>query len=91
MKVYYEFRTHDDFTVKPVWLELVEASYAIDAFVQGLLQKLAIDPLADAHFTMRDGLLRYDNHIWIGQDEKLQQKIISTFHASSVGATQGFL
>jgi hypothetical protein len=53
-------------TIKPVWLELVEASYSNDSFVQGLLQKLAVDPLVDPHYTLCDGLLCYDNRIRIG-------------------------
>jgi hypothetical protein len=77
-------------TVKPLWLEQVEASYANDTHAQTLLQKLSLDPLAEPHYSFRDGLLRYDNKIWIGPDVHLQEQIIAAFHSSPVGGHSGF-
>jgi hypothetical protein len=76
--------------VKPLWLELVKASYANDTHAQTLLQKLSLDPLAEPHYSFRDGLLRYDNRIWIGPDVHLQEQIIAAFHSSPVGGHSGF-
>ena len=69
-------------TIQPLWLDLVLSSYTADAFVQGLLTKLALDPKADAHYTLDNGLLRYDGRIWVGVDDQLQQKLVSAFHDS---------
>lgn len=57
--------------MKPVWLERVANSYAQDQFVQQKMQKLALDPTADAQFKLVDGLLRYQGRIWIGADPDL--------------------
>jgi hypothetical protein len=59
-------------TIKPSWLELVENSYLSDTFVQDMIQKLVLDPLAEPHYSWWNGLLCYANHIWIGQDSALQ-------------------
>lgn len=46
-------------TLKPVWLERVVDSYSEDPRAVTLLQKLAVDPLAEPPYTLKDGLLRY--------------------------------
>ena len=66
-------------TVKPVWLEAVEASYVGDPYVQGVIQKLSLSPDDKSKFTYRSGLLRYDNHIWIGNSKNLQDQVILPF------------
>jgi hypothetical protein len=76
--------------VQPLWLDRVLASYDTNAHVQSLLQKLAIDPASDPHFTLRNGLLRYDNRIWLGVDPQLHRQVISVFHDSPVGSHSGF-
>ena len=53
------------------------------------MTKLAVDPNAVPHYTMRDGLLRYKQRVWVGQDLDLQQKIISAMHSSAVGGHSG--
>ena len=42
-------------TVQPSWLDKVSASYVGDEQAQRLMQKLAVDPLSEPHFTLRDG------------------------------------
>jgi hypothetical protein len=72
-------------TVQPVWLASVQASYIADPHAQQLLQRLAVAPLSDDHYTLDHGILRYQGRIWVGNNEQLQQHIISAFHDSPQG------
>jgi hypothetical protein len=54
-----------------------------------MISKLMIDDKAVPGFSLKDGLLRYQNRIWVGSDLALQQKIISAFHDSPVGSHSG--
>lgn len=50
---------------QPQWCDEVVASYAHDAHSQDLLTKLATQPTVVPHFTLRDGLLRCKNRVWV--------------------------
>lgn len=41
-------------------------------------------------YTFRDGLLRYKNRIWVGNDTELQLQLIAAFHDSPIGGHSGF-
>lgn len=69
-------------TVQPTWLTAVQASYVEDDFAQSTLQKLALDPKAVEHYTLSNGILRYQGRIWVGNDLSLQEQIVSAFHES---------
>ena len=76
--------------VQPLWLDAVRESYAGDSTAQEILAKLAVDPNASTHFTLRGGLLRYDGRIWVGPNEHLQQQLLAAFHDSPQGGHSGF-
>lgn len=77
-------------TCVPSWSSAITLGYSDDAEAQNLLAKLAVDPAAVKNFTLRDGLLRYKNKIWLGNNETLQTQIISALHSSPVGGHSGF-
>ena len=56
----------------------------------GLLQRLATDAEADKKFSLKAGLLRVDNCIWVGAEPYLHQKIVSVFHDNPLGGHSGF-
>ncbi|CAO2191183.1 unnamed protein product [Urochloa humidicola] len=76
-------------SASPQWLDSVVASYEQDSHAQSIIARLVLDPAAIAHFTFKDGLLRYKTRIWIGQNETLQRKLLSAFHASALGGHSG--
>jgi hypothetical protein len=76
-------------TVVPQWLLDVQASYDHDIEAQSLLARLSVDPAAVPHFTLKAGLLRYKNRIWLGAAEPLQRKIVSALHCSAIGGHSG--
>jgi len=55
-----------------------------------MIAKLLIDPASVPQFTLRDGVLRYQNRIWIGANPELQQKILEACHSSALGGHSGF-
>jgi hypothetical protein len=77
-------------TVQPAWLTAVHDSYKLDTRAQQLLQKLAVNPKAEEHYTLSQGVLRYQGRIWVGSDSVLQQQLISAFHDSPQGGYSGF-
>jgi transposase InsO family protein len=76
--------------VTPQWIQQVVDGYAHDADTQSLIAKLMIDPLAVHHFSLRAGVLRYQDRIWIGSNPDLQRKLLSACHSSALGGHSGF-
>jgi hypothetical protein len=54
--------------VTPSWADTVANSYLQDTQAQDLLAKLALDGSSVPHFSLKDGILRYKNRIWVGFD-----------------------
>jgi hypothetical protein len=74
---------------KSKWLDQVIQSYETDVYAHDMISMLMIDDKVVPRFSLKDGLLRYQNRIWVGSDLALQQKIISAFHDSPVGGHSG--
>ena len=75
---------------KPTWLEAVKNSYLNNAGVTARMEKLALDPNSEPHYTMKDGILRYKGRVWTGNDAMVQQHLINSLHSSAVGGHSGF-
>ncbi|CAN6166876.1 unnamed protein product [Urochloa humidicola] len=73
----------------PKWLHDVVEGYWSDAFSSSVVTRLSIDANAVPHFTLKDGLLRYKNRVWIGHNPLLQQKLLLACHSSPVGGHSG--
>lgn len=41
------------------------------------------------NFVLKDGIIRYKNRIWIGNDPSLHSKIMAAFHGSAIGGHSG--
>jgi hypothetical protein len=76
-------------TVTPKWIAQVVNSYSQNPKATELIEKLVVDQLAVPNCTLQNGLLRYKNRIWVGQDETLRAKIIQALHSSAVGGHSG--
>ncbi|WVZ83697.1 hypothetical protein U9M48_030818 [Paspalum notatum var. saurae] len=74
---------------KPQWIAEIVASYQQDPQATQLLAKLSLTPDADPHFTLSDGVLRYNGRIWIGSVPLLHAKLINAFHSSAIGGHSG--
>jgi hypothetical protein len=74
---------------QPKWLSEVLDSYAGDSYTQDIMARLAIDKDVGPGFALVNGLLRYNNRIWVGNKAELQLKLLSAFHDSAVGGHSG--
>jgi hypothetical protein len=61
-----------------------------DPHAQQVLQQLAVDPSSAHHYTLQQGIQRYQGRIWLGNDIHLQSQIVSAFHDSPQGGHSGF-
>lgn len=62
--------------VTPQWLDDVCSSYQSDPEALAILAKLAINGVADSHFSLDNGLIRYDGKIWLGSNSELQLRVL---------------
>lgn len=87
--------SHDSFcaaisSCTPKWLTEVVDGYQSDQSALSMLAKLSIDPHSLTGYTLRDGLIRFKNRIWIGDNLTLQVKLLHACHSSPIGGHSGF-
>jgi hypothetical protein len=73
-----------------MWLQQVQDSYQQDTYCQQLIVALAFAPGSMPHFTLLDGILRYNNRIWLGDKMELQHQILQAMQSSAMGGHSGF-
>ena len=74
---------------QPVWLQAIVDLYHRNTEAQELLTKLAVCSGQDGQYTLRDGLIRYKNRLWVPADKDFTTKLIEAIHASPVGGHSG--
>jgi len=73
----------------PTWCYELQNGYHADPQATKLLTTLAANPTAVPHFTLVDGLLRFKNRLWIGNNTNLQRQLIEQMHNSPIGGHSG--
>ena len=73
----------------PQWCNDITRGYATDTQAQRLLSKLATSQTTADSFSLSDGLIRFKNKIWVGNNSTIQQQIIQAFHSSPLGGHSG--
>lgn len=76
-------------TCIPAWTANLIQGYADDPVAKDLLAALAVKPDADSNFSLREGLLRYKNRIYVGTNTMAQQNILQALHSSGIGGHSG--
>lgn len=69
--------------------ERVLLGYQSDPHALELLAKLAVNEKAVPNFTLKEGLLRCNEKVWIGNNSYLQSKIIAALHDTAIGGHSG--
>ena len=72
-----------------VWVQEVANSYATDSQAQELLARLTVHSLDAQGYSLQQGIIRFRDRIWVGQNSGLQTKIITALHSSLVGGHFG--
>jgi hypothetical protein len=75
--------------VLPVWIHEVINSYHNDDEAAHLLQELAVCSPNSQGYYLFDGIIKFQNKVWIGNNSTLQTKLINSFHASALGGYSG--
>jgi hypothetical protein len=81
---------HTIIECQPAWLDELRNSYATNKHALQWIQKLQLAPDAKGRFSVKDGLLYFRQHLWLGGSQDLQLKILQAFHASVTGGHSGF-
>lgn len=74
---------------QPEWLNEVKAAYAQDAATQKIIDDLRKDPQSHQHYSLSDGILRYQGRVWIGRNNQMQQQMLLAGHQSAIGGHSG--
>lgn len=74
---------------KATWMDEVASSYSSDAWVQEIIAKLILNSAAVPNYSFKDGILRYNSRIWVGEVPALHQKILLALHSSPLGGHSG--
>jgi hypothetical protein len=65
------------------------ASYEDDKQAQDLISKLSVQPSVVPHFSLVNGVILFNNRIWLSKTSSLQPKLMAAFHNSAVGCHSG--
>lgn len=76
-------------TVQPVWMENLQAGYDDDAQARTLLTELSVTGANGHGYTLRDGLIRDKNRVWVGNNPLAQGHILQALHSSGMGGHSG--
>lgn len=87
---------HDLFAVNvssatPTWLDNLQRGYEDDVMARELLTKLSLTGSNDKGYTLKDGIIRWNNPIWVGNNTLAQQHILQALHSSGMGGHSGVL
>jgi len=76
-------------TLQPQWVQEVCNTYATDAKSQQLLAQLAVTSPDENGFSLKNGVIKKHNLIWVGPNFAMQTKLIAAFHSSALGGHSG--
>jgi hypothetical protein len=66
-------------------------AYQTNPEALSILAKLAVSGATDPHFSIVDGVIRFDGKIWLGPFLALQQRVFQDLHSSALGGHSGAL
>lgn len=73
----------------PEWIEDVKLSYIDDADSAKLLRKLAKDTGPVSQYTVKDGIIKHGNKIYVGASTNMRLTLLENFHQSAMGGHSG--
>jgi hypothetical protein len=76
---------------KPRWLEIIAEGYLKDPKAQLLLQELSFHNPNERGYALCQGIIRFKDRIWLGNNPEAHQAILLSLHSSGVGGHSGFL
>jgi len=77
------------FVSTPRWLEIIIDGYQQDPSTQQLLTELALTGTNDKGFSLKGGIIKYKNRIWLGHHTEAQHAVLLALHSSGLGGHGG--
>lgn len=75
--------------VVPEWINEIVAGYSSDPDACSKVQTLCINSGAVPNFSLHNGVLYFQNRLWVGHNVEVQQKILANLHTTAVGGHSG--
>lgn len=73
----------------PEWMQEIIDGYQLVPDACSNVQALCINNAALPQFTLKNGILYFQDRIWIGQNSSVQQKILANLHTAAIGGHSG--
>jgi hypothetical protein len=73
----------------PEWMQEIINGYQQDPDACSKVQALCINNATVPQFTLKNGILYFQDRIWIGQNSSVQQKILANLHTAAIGGHSG--
>lgn len=67
----------------PEWINDIVARYSSDPNACSKVQTLCINSGAVPNFSLKNGILYFQNRLWVGNNVEVQQKILANLHSGS--------
>jgi hypothetical protein len=75
--------------VRQLWIQEIINSYATDLHAQELLAQPAFSSPNEKGYSLRQGIIRLDKQIWVGNNSAIGTKLVDAFHSTSLGGHSG--
>ena len=72
-----------------LWLDELHLWYRTDPKGKALLSQLLWDGSSRPPFQLKDGIILYQNRIWLGSNQDLKRKVLTALHDSPIGGHSG--
>jgi hypothetical protein len=76
---------------RPKWIESIMDGYTADEKAKKLLQELSLSSPNKHGYSLHQGLIRYKDRVWLGDNTEAHKAILLSLHDSGVGGHSGFL
>lgn len=67
------------------WLDVLVQWYTSDPKATALLTQLSVDNSSRPPFQLKNGIIFYQDRVWLGSNTAVQAQVISALHNSPVG------
>jgi hypothetical protein len=74
----------------PDWLDRVKQGYLEDPIAVKLMDELTNNTVANQAFTLKEGIIRHKERVWLGNNSLAHQHVIQAMHSSGLGGHSGF-
>jgi hypothetical protein len=75
---------------KPRWLEIIVVSENTDPQAKELLAQLSVSSPNANGYALYDGVIKYNNRIWLGNHKEAKDAIMLALHNIGIGGHSGF-